>query len=266
MRRLVFEPPCASRSSFSSSSSSPPSWVAAPAGAAEYTVVTCNGQAGGRRRLGALRQAGPTPRWSENCAAAGGSIAAVLGRQPGPCRVERGLAGRRPRRHHRRRRHALRKVAVAGTRYGYAARALTPTAASTRCSRTAPTGRLQTGDRPRLVRVALGPRRRQPPRGRRPVRARRARSRRRRGRRGANLPRRHRVHRQPLPTISRRPLKPDVQPGEAVSGVQSIAATFKDSGGGIASTGIEVDGQTVERRPCPTPAVARLTGGSCRAR
>ena len=45
--------------------------------------------------------------------------------------------------------------------------------------------------------------------------------------------------------------------GAPASGVQSIAVTFKDAGGGVAATGIEVDGQVVsevpapERRPCP---------------
>ncbi len=35
------------------------------------------------------------------------------------------------------------------------------------------------------------------------------------------------------------------------SGVQSIAVTFKDLGGGIASSGVQVDGQTVSEAPVP---------------
>jgi hypothetical protein len=43
----------------------------------------------------------------------------------------------------------------------------------------------------------------------------------------------------------------------AVSGVQSIAVTFKDTGGGVASTGVQVDGTTVSEVPVPN--------ASCRA-
>jgi hypothetical protein len=39
--------------------------------------------------------------------------------------------------------------------------------------------------------------------------------------------------------------------GASVSGVQSIAVTFKDLGGGVAATGIQVDGQTVSETPVP---------------
>jgi hypothetical protein len=39
-----------------------------------------------------------------------------------------------------------------------------------------------------------------------------------------------------------------------VSGVQSIAVGFKDTGGGIASTGVQVDGQTVSEVPVPKSA------------
>ena len=39
--------------------------------------------------------------------------------------------------------------------------------------------------------------------------------------------------------------------GAPVSGVQSIAVTFKDAGGGVAATGIQVDGQTVSETPVP---------------
>ena len=47
------------------------------AGAAEYTVVTCNGQAAATGGW-ALFASGPNTALSENCAASGGSMAAEL--------------------------------------------------------------------------------------------------------------------------------------------------------------------------------------------
>ena len=53
------------------------------------------------------------------------------------------------------------------------------------------------------------------------------------------------------PTISAGPTSSMFGSGGSVSGVQSIAVTFKDLGGGVAATGIQVDGQTVSETPVP---------------
>ena len=53
------------------------------------------------------------------------------------------------------------------------------------------------------------------------------------------------------PTISAGPTSAMFSSGDSVSGVQSIAVTFKDLGGGVAATGIQVDGQTVSETPVP---------------
>jgi len=52
--------------------------LAPGAGAAEYAVVTCNGQAAATGGW-ALFASGPRTALVENCAASGGSMAAVLG-------------------------------------------------------------------------------------------------------------------------------------------------------------------------------------------
>ena len=56
---------------------------AAPAGAAQYTAVTCNGQAAATGGW-SLFASGPNTALSENCAASGGSMAAVLGATQSP--------------------------------------------------------------------------------------------------------------------------------------------------------------------------------------
>ena len=57
--------------------------LAAPAGAAEYSVQTCAGQAAAAGGWG-LFASGPDTALSENCAASGGSRAAVLGATQSP--------------------------------------------------------------------------------------------------------------------------------------------------------------------------------------
>ncbi len=54
-----------------------------------------------------------------------------------------------------------------------------------------------------------------------------------------------------VPTISAGPSSPMFDGGGPVSGVQTIATTFKDVGGGIAATGIQVDGQANSEQPVP---------------
>ena len=123
---------------------------AAPAGAAEYTVVTCNGQAAATGSW-TLFASGPNTALAENCAASGGSMAAVLRGQPGAGRVERRLAGRAPANTTHRRRHPRPQARRGGTRYSYIARGLTPAAANTQnfesCS-TRPAARTRSHEAP----------------------------------------------------------------------------------------------------------------------
>ena len=129
MRRLVFEPPCASRSSFSSSAVFALLAGAAPAGAAEYTVVTCNGQAAATGGW-TLFASGPNTALSENCAASGGSMAAVLAGNQAPAASNAGWQVVRARQHGHRRRDALPQGRRGRDGYGYVARGLTPAAAN----------------------------------------------------------------------------------------------------------------------------------------
>jgi hypothetical protein len=59
------------------------------------------------------------------------------------------------------------------------------------------------------------------------------------------------------PAVSAGPTSSMFGAAGAVSGVQSIAVTFKDAGGGVATTGVQVDGATVSEVPVPN--------SSCRA-
>jgi hypothetical protein len=54
------------------------------------------------------------------------------------------------------------------------------------------------------------------------------------------------------PIVSAGPSSAMFGSGAPVSGVQSITAKFADTGGGIASTGIQVDGRTISEVPVPT--------------
>jgi len=61
-----------------------------------------------------------------------------------------------------------------------------------------------------------------------------------------------------VPTVTSGPSSTMFGAGAVVSGVQSIVVGFKDAGGGIAATGVQVDGQTVSEVPvsnsaCRTP-------------
>jgi hypothetical protein len=56
------------------------------------------------------------------------------------------------------------------------------------------------------------------------------------------------------PTVSSGPTSSMFGASGTVSGVQSIAVGFKDTGGGIAATGIQVDGATVSEVPVPNSA------------
>ena len=101
--------------------------LAAPAGAAEYSVQTCAGQAAAAGGWG-LFASGPDTALSENCAASGGSMAAVLGATQSPAASNAGWQVYAPANTKIAGATLYRKVAVAGTGYGYVARGITPAA------------------------------------------------------------------------------------------------------------------------------------------
>ena len=102
---------------------------AAPAGAAQYTVVTCNGQAAATGGW-TLFASGPNTALSENCAASGGSMAAVLAGNQAPAASNAGWQVSAPANTTFAGATLYRKVGVAGTGYGYVARGITPAAAN----------------------------------------------------------------------------------------------------------------------------------------
>jgi hypothetical protein len=102
---------------------------AAPAGAAEYGVVTCNGQSAATGGW-TLFASGPNTALSENCAANGGSMAAVLAGNQAPAASNAGWQVYAPANTAIAGATLYRKVGVAGTGYGYVARGLTPAAAN----------------------------------------------------------------------------------------------------------------------------------------
>ncbi|HEX5900223.1 MAG TPA: hypothetical protein VFY32_12545 [Solirubrobacteraceae bacterium] len=231
---------------------------AAPAGAAEYTVVTCNGQAAANGGW-TLYASGPNSALSENCAASGGSMAAVLAGNQAPAAsvamwqvyapANTTVAGAT----------LTRKVAVAGTGYHYVARGVTPAAANYQvfenCS--GPGGCKQEiargsfawrSARADVNRIQVYVQCVEP-------------CQKLAGGEAAAL----RLSRADIaltdnavPTIAAGPSSTMFASADPVSGVQSITATFKDAGGGVAATGVQVDGQTVNETPvanagCRTP-------------
>ena len=234
------------------SSCSPLLAFAPGAGAAEYTVVTCNGQAAATGGW-ALFASGPNTALSENCAASGGSMAAVLRGQPVPGRVERRLAGLRAGQHDHRRRdaHAQGRRGRHGLRLR-GARAHARRGQLPGLRELLGAGRLQAGDRAR--RPSRGARRAPTSTASRSTSSASAPCQKLSGGEAAAV----RISRADIaltdnavPTISAGPSSAMFGSGGAVSGVQSIAVTFKDPGGGVASTGIQVDGQTVTEAPVP---------------
>jgi hypothetical protein len=234
---------------------------AAPAHGAEYSVVTCSGQpasAGGW--AGFIGGTHPSKVGPEDCASAGGSMPAVLTGTTSPPAGNAGWQVFAPANTTVAGATFYRKVAVAGTGYGLVVRGVTPGAASTyptieSCS--GPTGcaaiikrgsfawrspradvnRLQAyvqcvptcqnltapeAASVRLSRVDIA------------------------------------LTDATVPTVTSGPASAMFGSGTPVSGVQSIAVSFKDTGGGIAATGVQVDGRTVSESPvansaCRTP-------------
>ena len=229
---------------------------ASSAAAAEYTVVACNGQAAATGGW-TLFASGPHTALSESCAS-GGTMTAILRGNQSPVASNAGWQVSAPANTAIAGATLYRKVGVAGTGYGYVARALAPAAANnavfescsgpTACkqevARTSFAWRAARADLNRLqayVQCAA------------PCQA-----------LSASEAAAVRVSRVDLalsdakaPTIASGPSSAMFGAGGPVSGVQSITTTFKDAGGGVASTGVQVDGRTVSEVPVST--------SSCRA-
>ena len=188
--------------------------------------------------------------------------------QPGARRVERRLAGQCPRQHDRRRRHALSQgrrdrdgLRLRGAR-AHAGRGQLPGVRELLRP-----DRLQAGDRPHVVRVALRARRRQPPPGLRPVRADLSEAQRRRGGGRAALARGHRADRQRGADDLGRTHERDVrlgQLGERCAEHRRHLQGPRRRRGRHGDPGRRADG--LASHPSPTPGAGRPTGASCRAR
>jgi len=225
--------------------------LAPSAGAAEYTVVTCNGQTAASGGWG-LFASGPNTALTENCGASNGTMAAVLGGNQSPAASNAGWQVYAPANTTVAGATITRKVGVAGTGYGYVARGITPAAANYQTfencsgpngcaaaikrasfawrSARADVNRIQvyvqcvapcqalSGGEAAAVRISR-----------------------------ADIA----LTDTTAPTVSAGPTSAMFGSGGAVSGVQSIAVTFKDTGGGVSSTGVQVDGQTLSEAPVP---------------
>jgi hypothetical protein len=222
---------------------------ASSASGAEYTVVGCNGQAAGTAGW-ALFATSPQAALSENCTAPGGAMTAILRGNSSPAAGSAGWQVSAPANTAIAGATLYRNVAIAGSGYGYVARGQAvaagvneafeschgPTGCKQEIGRTAFAWRSTRADLTRLqayVECAA------------PCEA-----------LSVSQAAALRVSRVDLslsdtsaPTIAAGPSSAMFAPGGPVSGVQSIATTFKDAGGGVASTGVQVDGQTVSEVP-----------------
>ena len=230
---------------------------ASSAAAAEYTVVGCAGQSAGTSGW-SLFASSPQAALSENCTASGGAMTAILHGNASPAAGNAGWQVSAPANTAIAGATLYRKLKIAGTGYGYVARALAPAAANnavfesctgpTACTqetaRTSFAWRSSRTDHNRLqvyVQCAA------------PCQALSASE-------AASV----RLSRVDLalsdtkaPTIASGPTSAMFGAGGPVSGVQSIVTTFKDAGGGVASTGVQVDGRTVSEVP--------VSSSTCRA-
>ena len=225
---------------------------AVPAGAAQYTVVTCNGQAAATGGW-SLFASGPNTALSENCAASGGSMAAVLAGNQAPAASNAGWQVFAPANTTVAGATIYRKVGVAGTSYGYIARGITPAAANYQVFETC-SGPADCKEEIARASVAWISARSDVNRIQVYVHCPSASCQKLSGGEAAAV----RVSRADIaltdnaaPTISAGPTSAMFGSGNSVSGVQSIAVTFKDLGGGVAATGIQVDGQTISETPVP---------------
>jgi len=221
---------------------------ASSAAAAEYTVVACNGQAAATGGW-TLFASGPQTALSESCAS-GGTMTAILRGNQSPVAGNAGWQVSAPSNTAIAGATLYRKVGVAGTGYGYVARALAPAAANNEVfeSCTGPSGCKQ-----EVARTSFAWRAARADLNRlqayvqcvAPCQA-----------LSASAAAAVRVSRVDLalsdakaPTIASGPSSAMFGAGGPVSGVQSITTTFKDAGGGVASTGVQVDGRTVSEVP-----------------
>ena len=215
-------------------------------------MVTCNGQSatsGGWT----LFTSGTNPALSpENCVASNGSMAAVLAGNQAPVASNAGWRVGAPANTTFAGATLYRRVGVAGTGYGYVARGLTPATANYQVfencagpsgckqemARTSFAWRSPRADVNRLQAYVQCVAPCQKLNGGEAAAVRISR---------ADLA----LNDNAVPTISAGPASAMFDSSAPVSGVQSIAVTFKDKGGGVASTGIEVDGQTISETPVP---------------
>jgi hypothetical protein len=229
---------------------------ASSATAAEYTVVACDGQAAATGGW-TLFASGPQAALSESCAS-GGAMTAILRGNQSPVAGNAGWQVSAPANTAIAGATLYRKVGVAGTGYGYVARALAPAAANNAVleSCSGPSGCKQ-----EVARTSFGWRAARADLHRlqayvqcvAPCQA-----------LSASEAAAVRVSRVDLalsdtkaPTIASGPSSAMFAAGGPVSGVQSITTTFKDAGGGVAATGVQVDGRTVSEVP--------VSSSSCRA-
>jgi len=227
---------------------------ASSAAGAEYTVVTCSGQAAGSGGWAGFTNGGHPAAISENCVASGGAMTAILRGTSSPPAGNAGWQVYAPANTTVAGATLHRRVGVAGTGYGFVARGVTPGAAATdpvieSCSgpngcaavikRTSISWRSPRTDVNRLqayVQCVMPCQTLSAPEA-------------------ASV----RVSRVDIaltdttaPTIASGPSSAMFSASAPVSGVQSIAVTFRDTGGGIASAGVQVDGRTVGEVPVST--------------
>jgi hypothetical protein len=222
---------------------------AASASAAEYTVTACNGQSAGTAGW-TLFASSPQAALSENCTARTGTMTAILRGNSSPAAGSAGWQVSAPANTAIAGATLYRKVGVAGTGYGYIARGQAvaagvneafeschgPTGCKEEIGRTSFAWRAKRADISRLqayVECAA------------PCQALSVSE--------ATAVRLSRVDLAlsdtKAPTIAAGPSSAMFGAGGAVSGVQTIATTFKDAGGGVASTGVQVDGRTISEVP-----------------
>ena len=237
---------------------------AAPAFGAEYTFVGCAGQSASLSGWVGYQPAGPTSQVGpENCATAGSGMPAVLRNGTAPGRAGWQLSA--PAGTTIAAVALQRTVAVASKGFGYSARGtnlaesgfeqfegcqkLTATDCGAVNARTSSAHRFARTDINLLrVFVFCTPTTSQPC-----------------DNAPNNVPASERITRSDVtltdnaaPTVTAGPTSAMFSANAPVSGVQSIAVRFNDVGGGIASTGVQVDDQTVSEvpvsnSPCRTP-------------
>jgi hypothetical protein len=228
------------------------------ANAAQYGVVTCGGQAAGLGGWAGFTRGSHPAKLQETCATGGVMYAALQG-NVATSAGDAGWGVSAPAGTSIAAVTLVRKLAVAGTGYTYTARAMTPVAANTQkfeacagpadckdeIARASFAWSSPRADVNRLeVFVSCVP--------------------------GANAPCQKvagaeaaaiRISRADItltdttvPVVSSGPSSAMFTSTAPVSGVQSIVVGFKDTGSGIASTGVQVDGQTVSEVAVPNSA------------